>query len=296
MHAGRRIVIATLGRPERLVAHDDRWLVATMECFWSCAVSSASVGLRCPMAQVGHAVAHVRIRCSARALQAARPRRPPARPTCAASTQRRQSALRLRTEMQRSCTAMASLSISGNRASRPLIRDMAYPLSGIVVDGQRRRLRLLLRRQRNVMARSGHTSAPRAALLQSLSVVSPATRHRAGLMPSGHACSHRCRPCRDPRAGTSRRPPGAERPVDPLNSESNAPNGQKRWHHFGSSRISQRDDGWGRRLTVHVEVTERVNRRARPAAIGGEREADRADRHTGKLKTSVVSNAAARMP
>ena len=101
--------------------------VATMERL-SCAVSSSSVGLRSSMAQVGHAVAHVPHPMQRSGSTTSSLPRSERAPDVHASTQRRQSALRLRTEMQRSsCTAMASLSMPLSRASTPSIRDMATP-------------------------------------------------------------------------------------------------------------------------------------------------------------------------
>ena len=203
--------------------------VATMECL-SCAVSSASVGLRSSMAQVGHAVAHVPHPMQRSGSTSSSPARYASAPDVHASTQRRQSALRLRTEMQRSsCTAMASLSISPSRASRPLIRDMTYPLSGISSStGSGVACACFFGSNGNVMACSGHTSAHARHLLQSLSVVSPAATS-CRLMPSGHACSHRLQALPRPsRRHFSASIWGRNVRFSPLNSESSAPRGQKR--------------------------------------------------------------------
>ena len=86
--------------------------VATMERF-TAAVSSSSDGFLISIAQVGHAVAQLPHPMQLSGSTCRSLSRYVMAPDVHASAQRRQSALRLRTEMQRSsCTASASLSMA----------------------------------------------------------------------------------------------------------------------------------------------------------------------------------------
>ncbi len=144
------------------------------------------------------------------------------------------------------------------------------------------------------MACSGHTSAHARHLLQSLSVVSPAATS-CRLMPSGHACSHRLQALPRPsRRHFSASIWGRNVRFSPLNSESSAPRGQKRWHHFGSSRTSNAMMT-GKATTVHV-ASPNANRRMTSSTVANVRPIGQTRQNTGKPKTSVEPNAAARMP
>ena len=114
-------------------------------------------------------------------------------------------------------------------------------------------------------------------------------------MPSGHACSHRLQALPRPsRRHFSASTWGRNVRFSPLNSESNAPNGQKRWHHFGSSRISSAMMA-GKATTVHV-ASPNANRRMTSSTVANVRPIGQTRQNTGKPKTSVEPNAAARMP
>ena len=81
---------------------------------------------------------------------------------------------------------------------------------------------------------------------------------------------------------------------NPLNRESSAPNGQKRWHHFGSSKTSIAMMA-GNASTVQV-VSPNANSRMTKSTVANVRPMGQIRQNTGKPNTSVDPSAAAKMP